>query len=293
LQCEMEPITPVKGKDIVDVSVFAPNKVSPETATLVQVYFHLLDQSDLARELAREADPLTKRRGAKTLTTEVERGQQLDVVLECEGADVLGEGLQSNIWRGQPSACQFIVVFPQACLGKVPLVRVRVLQNSIPIGFIAFTLEVSNSLDLSHGVIRGDERKRYRYAFLSHASGDRAEVLKRAQALTAVGISYFQDLASLSPGDKWEPRLFEEIDRCDLFLLFWSTHAARSDWVRKETEYALRRRGRTDGVPDIMPIILEGPPIAEPPESLKQIHFNDALRYMIAAAELAKPTSVS
>jgi hypothetical protein len=288
VHCEPQPIEPIRDKDIVDVSVFAPKKVRSSTAALVQVFFHLLDQSELARDLAHEADPLTKRRGAKTLATEIGRGQRIDVILECPGAELLGGHLQSIIWHGRPTACQFIVVLPESALGTASLVRVQILLDSVPIGFIAFSLEVSNAVEFDDTDVRGDERKRYRYAFLSHASGDRTEVLKRAQALRAVGINYFHDLASLRPGDKWEPRLFEEIDKCDLFLLFWSSLAARSEWVRKETEYALGRRGKTHGIPDIMPIILEGPPIAKPPESLKEIHFNDSLLYLIAATEMSK-----
>jgi hypothetical protein len=133
--------------------------------------------------------------------------------------------------------------------------------------------------------------RRYRRAFLSYASPDRAEVLKRAQSLKVVGIDFFQDLLSLEPGDRWENRLYEEIDKCDLFLLFWSTHAAKSQWVIKETERALARRGATihDGEPSIIPIVLEGPPVPHPPSSLADIHFNDALRYVIAAVEADPP----
>jgi hypothetical protein len=132
----------------------------------------------------------------------------------------------------------------------------------------------------------GDSARRYQYAFLSYASADRVEVLKRAQALKAIRIGFFQDLLHLEPGERWQRRLFEEIDKCDLFLLFWSSSAARSDWVLKEAQYALNRcRSSADQLPEITPIVLEGPPIPTPPNELAEIHFNDALRYVIAAAE--------
>ena len=122
-----------------------------------------------------------------------------------------------------------------------------------------------------------------RYAFLSYASSDRAEVIKRAMMLKAVGVEFFLDLLSLDPGERWERRLYEEIDRCDVFFLFWSANAARSSWVVCEAEYALRRFDvSNEEEPDIRPIIVEGPPVPPPPESLQRIHFNDPLCYVLA-----------
>jgi hypothetical protein len=165
---------------------------------------------------------------------------------------------------------------------------VRVLLNSVPIGTLRFTLAGVARDEVDHSPqIRGDAAHRYQHAFLSYASPDRAEVLKRVQALNAVRIDFFQDLLNLKPGDRWEKRVYEEIDRCDLFLLFWSSHAAKSDWVIREAEYALER-SKASSIPDIAPIILEGPPVPLPPTSLRDIHFNDSLRYVISAVEMEK-----
>jgi hypothetical protein len=130
----------------------------------------------------------------------------------------------------------------------------------------------------------------YKRVFLSYASPDLAKVLQCAQVLKSAGLTYFQDLLELKPREKWEPRLFEEIDRCQLFLLFWSSHAAKSEWVIREAEYALAQqtKSRPAEVPEIAPVILEGPPVPPPPESLKHIHFNDPIRYVISAVEAAQ-----
>jgi hypothetical protein len=67
--------------------------------------------------------------------------------------------------------------------------------------------------------------------------------------------------------------------------LFWSSRAKASEWVMKEVEYALARRAASRaGAPDIIPVIIEGPPPPEPPEHLKDIHFNDAFLYVLASA---------
>jgi len=75
--------------------------------------------------------------------------------------------------------------------------------------------------------------------------------------------------------------LEDNIEKSDLFLLCWSRHAAASDWVAKEIEWALRTQHRTGGLRhDIRPFILEGPPIALPPPSLQHLHFNSATRLL-------------
>ena len=91
--------------------------------------------------------------------------------------------------------------------------------------------------------------------------------------------------AELSPGERWQKELYRHIDECDLFLLFWSQAAKDSKWVIKEAEYALARQtGDEAGEPDIIPVPLQGPPPVLPPDSLKDIHFDDRIQYFIAAS---------
>jgi hypothetical protein len=167
--------------------------------------------------------------------------------------------------------------------------RVRVFLDGVPVGSLRFTVKVDAAPPEAAGSvgIRGDTAARYRRAFLSYANRDRPEVLKRAQALRAAHIQFFQDLLSIEPGARWEQQLNEEIDRCDLFLLFWSKNAARSEWVLREAERAVARQNASAAEePDITPIILEGPPVPQPiPNWLQHLHFNDHLIFLIAAGE--------
>jgi hypothetical protein len=50
----------------------------------------------------------------------------------------------------------------------------------------------------------GETARRYRKAFISYASPDRGEVLKRVQMLRLARIRYFQDVLRLEPGDRWQ-----------------------------------------------------------------------------------------
>jgi hypothetical protein len=275
-------------RDEVDVSAFAPKQLRAGDVALVQIYLHLIDQAETAAERARAADAQAAPRGQTTLGLELARGTRVDIMLDAGGLG-LEEPIQSVIWRGRPCAAQFAVqAGADAKLGQRVLTA-RMLVDGVPLGRLAFTLTVApaEAAAAAHAALTGDFARRYARAFLSYSSLDRPEVLKTAQTLSATGIGYFQDILSIEPGSEWRTRLFAEIDRCDLFLLFWSSHAAGSDWVRQEAEYALaRRHGSAEASPDIRPIILEGPPIPPPPASLAELHFNDMLRYVVVASEL-------
>jgi serine/threonine protein kinase len=272
---------------LVDVSAFAPRTVPPGGRALVQVYLHVPGQAAEAAKLAKEADREADRRGVRTLSAVLAVGQTVQVALDAPGLRI-DEPVQSLVWTGEPCACQFLVKVPRTAAGATFHLRVRVMMSSVPVGALRFTLTAvaRENSDPSLG-IRGDAAHENKRAFLSYAAPDRAEVLRTVQTLNAAHIGFFLDLLSLTPGERWEKRLYEEIDRCDLFLLFWSSDAAKSKWVTREAEYALKRRqGGT--LPEIAPIILEGPPVPPVPDSLKDIHFNDWVRYVISRAEMER-----
>jgi hypothetical protein len=280
------PEAPPPARDEVDVSAFAPKRLRAGGAALVQIYLHLVEQADAAADRARAADAEAALRGQTTLGLELARGTRVDVMLDAGALDI-DEPIQSLIWRGRPAACQFAVSTPADLAAGQHVLTARLLADGVPLGRLAFTMAVDAGAAAETPELTGDDAARYTRAFLSYSSLDRPEVLKTAQTLRATGIDFFQDILSIEPGEAWRERLFAEIDRCDLFLLFWSSHAASSDWVRQEAEYALaRHRGSAEASPDIRPIILEGPPIPPPPVSLASLHFNDMLRYMVVASEL-------
>jgi hypothetical protein len=67
-----------------------------------------------------------------------------------------------------------------------------------------------------------------------------------------------------------------------LFLLFWSSAARRSNWVRKEIKYALDRKGPKDAPPEIVPVVIEGPPPPPPWPELENLHLADRLLYLMS-----------
>jgi hypothetical protein len=268
------------AKDAVDCSVFAPPSAPPGETILVQVFLHVPEQSARAQFMASVMDASTTFKGVQSLEVAVPRGARVTAALSVADAEV-DEPQQSVVWRGEPVFAQFLLRLPERAAGSALYPVVRISVGGALVGRISFRISLDAGASRPKSEPRGDSAKRYQHAFLSYAATDRREVLKRAQVLKAAGVGFFQDVLSLDPGDRWQREIYRHIDRCDLFLLFWSKAARDSEWVIREAEYALARQ-RTGEEPDIVPVILEGPPVILPPESLKELHFNDRINYLIA-----------
>lgn len=275
----------INYSDSVKCSVFAPPAASTGSNIMVQVFAHLYDQDDLVRKFATEFDEKAKLRATKPLMEQVQRGSDITFHLSLPGVEV-DEPIQKITWRGIPDSVQYAVQIPRDCQIFNIIGTVCVSQGSIPFGHVKFQLTIINK---SHHSGKLDDRhqledtwKRYKKAFISYASSDRSEVLKRVQMLAAFGIEYFHDLLSLEPGQRWEKELYKHIDNSDVFFLFWSNAAKNSTWVMQEVKYALERKKlAVIGNPEIVPVIIEGPPPVTPPDELTDIHFNDKLIYFI------------
>jgi len=277
------PLRPRSAPDLDPVfcSVFAPPLVHPRELFLTQVYAHLAEDSELAVLLARQVDPNTERRLRKGLEVDVPRGELLHFELVIPGLDVI-EPVQTLRWRGQVDQVQFSVQVPEQPRAGNLLATVTVLRQGVPLGHLKFILRaVPRSWGPTTEQPLVDAARRYCKAFVSYASADRTEVLKRVQMLPRLGLDFFQDLLHLEPGQRWERELYRHIDECDVFFLFWSRAAERSVWVREELRYALARQGGNDlADPRIIPVPLDTP--ITPPVELSHIHFGDPLVYLIS-----------
>jgi hypothetical protein len=195
------------------------------------------------------------------------------------------EVAQQLRWAGRTEGVQFEVRVPEAFNRTSVIGTVTVSRSGIPIGHLKWKLAVdaSSGSGSSDVAAQGQEVARYRRAFISYATRDRPEVLRRVQLLRTLGVGYFQDVLDLKPGERWERELYRQIEDCDLFLLFWSRTAKRSKWVRREAEAALalsKSRGELGG-PALYPVLIDGPPVPQPWPELAHLHFNDQLLYLM------------
>jgi len=287
--------------DPVDCTVFAPPSVARGDWLLVQVFAHRPDQAEETRGLAKEVDEHARKRGFKSLEMGIERGTSLTFHLRVPGIE-FATSTQRLVWQGRPTYVQFAAQAPSEIPIGTVIGKVTVSRDNIPIGSIMFRLEIVEKNEPPRALIAllcdtngnrrrsllpvGDRVRRYKKAFISYAMKDLPEVLKRVQMLRVARIRYFQDVLKLEPGDRWERKLYRHIDRSDLFLLFWSTNAKESKWVLEEVRYAIKRKGGNDlAPPDVIPVIIEGPPVPHPPEDLAYLHFNDYLLYFMLPPE--------
>jgi hypothetical protein len=267
-------------EDAVECSVFGPLAAPPGTTVLIQVFLHLASQARRVSVLASRMDSSAKPRGEESLDLSVKRGARVEIVFSANGLAV-DEPVQSIVWGGEPKFRQFLATLPAGTSGQSFFPVVRVSVDGKLIGAIKFRLLSDATASQPTSVPLGDHAKRYRYAFVSYASIDRREVLKRVQMLEVTEQEYFQDILSLNPGKRWKKKLYENIDRCDVFFLFWSQAAKDSRWVRKEAKYALARQQKNpDSEPDLVPVVLEQD--VPPPKSLSAFHFNDRIAYLIS-----------
>jgi len=121
-------------------------------------------------------------------------------------------------------------------------------------------------------------------AFASYSTKDAEAVTRSLSTLAhwAPTLDIFQDCLDLTPNEGYKPRLAAEIAARDVFLLFWSRNARASQWVRWEFETARVRPGMNA----ILPMPLEDPSLAPPPQGFEDKHLRD--RFMIAGYGLKK-----
>ncbi len=88
--------------------------------------------------------------------------------------------------------------------------------------------------------------------FISYSHADKdfiAPVVKLIRGLRQDLV--FQDYDNLEIGKPWEPQLLEALADAGMVVVFWCSHSAQSEWVKKEYQLAIQK------AKDIMPIMLD------------------------------------
>lgn len=271
------PLPPRPASEALKFSTYAPATVQPGEEFLITATAQLASAQAEADAMALALDDRLRRVGTKALDAGVPRGTLLSFQLQMNGATVK-QPVRAARWLGETLSVEFVGQTPATLALPRLLATVDVFVDSIPMSSLSFSLGVTGEKP-ARPAYADTQSRAFRRAFISYASEDRPEVVKRLQGFSKAGIDYFADVLRLEPGERWERKLYETIDDCDLFLLFWSAAARRSEWVRREYLYAdaVRRQHRIT----LKPVILEGPPPPDPPAELADLHFNDPLLYFI------------
>lgn len=257
--------------DDVQFRLAAPAALKRDEYALVK--FMMYEGDDYARA-DREAQQLADavKQNSSSLYP-VARGERMRVCLQSEDVEI-EEPSQELVWNGKYASCDFEVLVPEGFARKQARIKARVYQGFVVLTDLRLILNVTGEQPVSEPA----ETCHYRSAFLSYASQDRPKVIGclRGMRLMRDDIDIFLDVISLRRGEYYEQRIMEEIERRDLFYLFWSRNAAASKWVEKELQYALANKSSDR----IEPVPLEAPEVCPPPRELGDRHFNDwLLRY--------------
>jgi hypothetical protein len=107
--------------------------------------------------------------------------------------------------------------------------------------------------------------------FISYSRQDATIVTPLVQLLRLGGTGVFLDVEGISPGMKWRAELVNAVESCELLVLFWCRHAAKSDEVKKEYTRAMAANKR------LVPVLLEAIPLTEALAEYQAIDLREAL----------------
>jgi len=262
---------PFRTVDDVSFSVTAPSRVLSGAVYVVELWAHHPDEIERVMKLAKEGSPDIKIQSKSKGPTRLRRGAMISIALEIEDMS-MDSPVETIIWRGHLGRATFLVSDPnRASLGP-KRGKAKVFVKGLEIARVHFVIEVVESSPAKAQRLQARIR-RYKKGFASYASSDRDEVLRCIQGIQKIApeMEVFLDVLSLRSGQNWQDELWKVIPKNDVFYLFWSVHAAASEWVDKEWRCAFKTRG-----PEFIdPVPLCPPHEAPPPSELANKHFND------------------
>ncbi len=256
--------------DHVHFSVSSPATVAAGASFVLNVWAHLEAQREAVRMRAAEATPDERISIQSRGPLAIVRGTVLTVRLQLPEQWVTDPD-GTILWEGEIGNTTFQVSVPAGIPDGHKPCLASIYVNGLRIAKLHFSLRVG-----PRSVPEQDlplQVERHRKAFVSYASQDRDEVLGRVQGILKVAptLDVFLDVLKFRSGQNWDQELWKQIPTNDIFYLFWSENAKRSDWVEKEWRCALRTRG----LDFIDPVPLVSPELVPPPPELAAKHFND------------------
>ena len=75
--------------------------------------------------------------------------------------------------------------------------------------------------------------------FISHSQQDKELAKKVAASLESAGLEVWDAENEILPGDNWAEKVARALRESEAMVVLLSKNALKSDWVRREIEYAL------------------------------------------------------
>ena len=267
----------------VGIGVVAPEEVMRNEDLMVQVVGNVEESLDRTIEEAVSVDAINHAKERGRCSFPVKLNDNITFKIQISGIE-FEEDKQSVVWEERNFKVQFLAHVPKAAEVGSHVGKLLIFLDDIVVGKIGFTTRVNRFFKPSQKPAKTNE-KVFKNYFISYSSKDFDEVASRVQGMRISDREFakhsFWDKMFLNPGDRYEKVIYDYIDnKADVFLLFWSSNAAASEWVRKEIKRAVARQKRMrrpeNRLPEIIPVPIEKP-MPPPPEELSDLHFGDAV----------------
>lgn len=264
------PTSPCNNIDMVHFSMTSPQVVKPAASFVIYIWAHLERQRDIVIQRAQEAYADNKISIQSKGPIKVTRGTVLSVRLKLEGL-IVENPEDTILWEGEIGNATFLVKVPEGAKEGSRSGVATIYIDGMQILRLYFVIQIGPTQSKVESIPTHEAR--YRKAFPSYSSKDRDAVLCRIQGIQKVApyLEVNMDVIRLRSGQYWEKELWKIIPQNDIFYLFWSKNACKSEWVEKEWRCALK----TKGIDFIDPVPLVSPDEVPPPTELAGKHFND------------------
>lgn len=221
----------------VNTCVYAPAEVQLKKSFIIRVYIYLPDEQDEVDTKVHHTDPLAVKKDYRPLDLPIKQGDRISVQLSLSEGVECKVSMKSVIWRNRYTDCSFIAKLIDSELENIEGCA-YVFVNDIPAGEMIFTIDVvDNQPDGRYTKV---ETHRFSKIFISYAHQDADKVKGIAEGCRMLGADYFFDTHTLHAGDIFPEIILRYIEQADLFVLCWSKNAAKSEWVQRERQHALR-----------------------------------------------------
>lgn len=259
-------------EDNVYSSVFAPAEIKRRSHFVVQVYLHLIEETEKVMSFAIESDKNAERRDYIPLLNKLKRNDKVGIELNIYGDKIMYNARKCLVWQGSFTKCSFDYFVPNSLEVEELSCEINLFVNGNIVGDMRFLTAI---VDYQPTMLNPQVITRtFNKIFISYAHQDIEQVKHIALAYKAQGADYFFDRDKLAAGDIYEEEIFRYIDNADLFILCWSANAARSEYVSKEMAHALLRAypqlSRQDAKLKIYPISIK--PRAAYPQNIIDIY---------------------
>src|SRR5262249_11305017 len=159
------------AKDIVETSVFAPPRVMPGVAFVVQAYMHVPAEMFKVLGMANRFDKKANRVATRSLNKRIARGARIEIFLDCPSL-LIDEPVRTIVWNGATECVHFHVKTKH---GTASIIEANFYINigGITVGDIAFELQVSTEVgNMSTQAAANTRATRYEHAFISYSRRD-------------------------------------------------------------------------------------------------------------------------